>query len=177
MPNRQLIFILLAFACASYGCDSATGAGDKEVAVDLRRLDRLEGFIDLYWDDSKGRLYRKYFNGTTEYEQYDYDTGSGYLYRIQFTAGGTTTTVWQLTTMDEYARIRQATIGSASASCTYDSNNMLSQIAATGVQRYDYSFDVNTGNLNSRGNFLKSKTESFGYDTNNLDRLAAVNVC
>ena len=56
MPNRQLIFILLAFACASYGCDSATGAGDKEVAVDLRRLDRLEGFIDLYWDDSKGRL-------------------------------------------------------------------------------------------------------------------------
>src|SRR5690606_25612965 len=26
------------------------------VAVDLRRLDRLEGFIDLYWDDSKGRL-------------------------------------------------------------------------------------------------------------------------
>src|SRR5690554_1910941 len=47
--------------------------------------------------DSKGRLYRKYFNGITEYEQYDYDTGSGYLYRIQFTADGATTTVWQLT--------------------------------------------------------------------------------
>jgi len=124
--------------------------------------------------DSKGRLYRKYFNGTSEYEQYDYDTSSGYLYRIQFIAGGTTTTVWQLTTMDEYSRIRQATIGSTSASWGYDTNNMLSQIAATGVQQYDYSFNVNTGNLNSRGNFLKSKTESFGYDPNNLDRLATV---
>jgi len=123
---------------------------------------------------TKGRLYRKYFNGTTEYEQYDYDTSSGYLYRIQFTAGGTTTTVWQLTTMDEYSRIRQATIGSTSASWGYDSNNMLSQIAATGVQQYNYSFDVNLGNLNSRTNFLKSKTESFGYDTDNLDRLATV---
>ncbi len=76
--------------------------------------------------------------------------------------------------MDEYSRIRQATIGSTSASWAYDGNNMLSQIAATGVQRYDYSFNVNTGNLNSRGNFLKSKTESFGYDPNNLDRLATV---
>ncbi len=123
---------------------------------------------------TKGRLYRKYFDGTTEYEQYDYDTSSGYLYRIQFTAGGTTTTVWQMTTMDEYSRIRQATIGSTSASWGYDSNNMLSQIAATGVQQYNYSFDVNTGNLNSRTNFLKSKTESFGYDPNNLDQLATV---
>ncbi len=77
-----------------------------------------------------------------------------------------------MTTMDEYSRIRQATIGSTSASWAYDSNNMLSQIAATGVQQYDYSFNVNTGNLNSRGNFLKSKTESFGYD--NLDRLTGV---
>ncbi|WP_423128674.1 RHS repeat-associated core domain-containing protein [Gaoshiqia sp. Z1-71] len=119
-------------------------------------------------------LYRKYFNGTTEYEQYDYDTNSGYLYQIRFTAGGTTATVWQLTTMDEYGHIRQATIGSASASWNYDSNNMLSQIAASGVQQYNYSFDVNTGNLNSRTNFLKNKTESFGYDSNQLDRLASV---
>ncbi len=79
-----------------------------------------------------------------------------------------------MTTMDEYSRIRQATIGSTSASWGYDSNNMLSQIAATGVQQYNYSFDVNLGNLNSRTNFLKSKTESFGYDPNNLDRLATV---
>ena len=57
---------------------------------------------------------------------------------------------------------------------TYDANNMLSQIAATGVQQYDYSFNVNTGNLNYRTNFIKSKTESFGYDAVELDRLTSV---
>ncbi len=119
--------------------------------------------------DSKGRLYRKYFNGTTDYEQYDYNS-NGYLYRIQFNG----TTVWQLTGMDEYGHTTNANIGSTAATWSYDSNNMLSQTAATGVQRYDYSFNVNTGNLNSRGNFLKSKTESFGYDTDNLDRLITV---
>jgi len=124
--------------------------------------------------DSKGRLSRKYFNGTTEYEQYDYDTNSGCLYRIQFTAGGTTTTVWQLTGMDEYGHITNANIGSTAANWSYDSNKLLSGIAATGVQDYDYSFNVNTGNLNSRTNYLKSKTETFGYDTDNLDRLITV---
>ncbi|KOH47170.1 RHS repeat-associated core domain-containing protein [Sunxiuqinia dokdonensis] len=123
---------------------------------------------------TKGRLYRKYFNGTTEYEQYDYDTSSGYLYRIQFTAGGTTTTVWQLTGMNEYGNITNANIGSIAATWSYDSNKLLSGITATGVQDYDYSFDVNTGNLNWRTNYLKSKTENFGYGTDKLDRLATV---
>ncbi|KAB2820959.1 MAG: hypothetical protein F9K10_04245 [Paludibacter sp.] len=76
--------------------------------------------------------------------------------------------------MDDYGRIRQASIGAATGTWTYDANNMLSQIAATGVQQYDYSFNVNTGNLNSRTNFLKSKTESFGYDAAGLDRLTTV---
>jgi hypothetical protein len=71
--------------------------------------------------DTKGRLYRKYFNGTTNYEQYDYDTNSGYLYCIRFNGA----TVWQLTTMDEYKRIRQATIGATSASWGYDSNKFV----------------------------------------------------
>jgi RHS repeat-associated protein len=132
-------------------------------------IDGVSNLVNIEYD-TKGRLYRKYFN-TSDYEQYDYDTNSGYLYRIQFNGA----TVWQLTTMDEYLRTRQATIGATSASWTYDgSKNMLSQIAATGVQQYDYSFDVNTGNLSSRTNYLKSKTETFGYDSDNLDRLASV---
>jgi RHS repeat-associated protein len=120
--------------------------------------------------DTKGRLYRKYFNGTTNYEQYDYDTNSGYLYCIRFNGA----TVWQLTTMDEYKRIRQATIGATSASWGYDSNNLLSQIAAAGVQGYSYSFDANTGNLNYWTNSLRSKSDYFGYDTENLDRLKSM---
>ena len=119
--------------------------------------------------DSKGRLYRKYFNGSTDYEQYDYNS-YGYLYRIQFNGS----TVWQLTGMDEYGHITNANIGSTAATWSYDSNKLLSGISATGVQDYDYSFDVNTGNLNSRTNYLKSKTESFGYDTDKLDRLISV---
>jgi len=40
------------------------------------------------------------------------------------------------------------------------------------VQDYRYSFDPVTSNLNSRQNFLKSKSESFTYD--NLERLLTV---
>ena len=76
--------------------------------------------------------------------------------------------------MDEYMCTTQATIGSNTCTWGYDGNNMLSQINASGVQRYDYTFNVNTGNLSSRTNYLQSKTESFGYDGDNLDRLASV---
>jgi hypothetical protein len=76
--------------------------------------------------------------------------------------------------MDEYSRIRQATTGATTASWGYDSNNLLSQVAATGVQRYDYLFNADDGNLTWRKNYLKSKTESFEYDTEKLDRLTKV---
>ena len=122
-----------------------------------------------YSYDSYGRLYRKYFNGTTDYEQYNYNS-YGYLYRVQFNG----TTVWQATAMDNYGRITQASIGGTTNTWSYDSNNMLSQIDASGVRQDTYSFDVNTGNLNTRSNTLKSLTESFGYDAVGLDRLASV---
>lgn len=127
-------------------------------------------FTTTFSYDSKGRLYRKYFNGS-DYEQYDYDTNSGYLYRITFNGS----TVWEATTIDEYSRMRAANIGTTAATWGYNSTtNLLSQVKGTGVQQYDYSFNGNTGNLESRTNYLKSKTESFGYDTDNLDRLASV---
>lgn len=119
--------------------------------------------------DSSGRLYRKYFNGSTDYEQYDYNP-NGYLYRIQFNG----TTVWQLTAMNNYGRITQASLGGTTCTWSYDAGNMLSQIAATGVQQYGYSFNANTGNLNSRTNMLKTLSESFGYDAVGLDRLTSV---
>ena len=139
------------------------------VSTVTESIDGVSNVVTIEYD-TNGRLYRKYFNGSSDYEQYDYDTNSGYLYRIQFNGA----TVWQLTTMDEYLRTRQATIGATTASWTYDGNNMLSQVAATGVQQYNYSFDVNTGNLSSRTNYLKSKTETFGYDSDKLDRLTTV---
>ena len=42
------------------------------------------------------------------------------------------------------------------------------------VKKYDFSFDGNTGNLLSRSNSYRSLSESFGYDTGNLDRLTSV---
>ena len=77
--------------------------------------------------------------------------------------------------MDSYGRNTQATAGPVTASWTFNSgNNTLSQIAATNMQQFNYSFDVNTGNLNSRANGLKSLSESFGYDSDKLDRLTSV---
>jgi hypothetical protein len=49
---------------------------------------------------------------------------------------------------------------------------MLSQIAATWVQKYDYTFNVSNGNLSLRKNVLKDKTENFFYD-GNLDCFGA----
>ncbi|MDP2887525.1 MAG: FG-GAP-like repeat-containing protein [Bacteroidota bacterium] len=124
--------------------------------------------------DSKGRLFKKYFNGISEYEQYDYDTNSGYLYRIQFTAAGTTSTVWQLTSMDEYKRITQANIGTTGSTWVYDTNNLLWANYSTDVQGYSYTFDPNTGNLSTRINTRQSKREDFEYDADKLDRLTFV---
>lgn len=57
--------------------------------------------------------------------------------------------------MDDYRRIRQASIGGVTGTWTYDANNMLSQIAATGVQQYDYSFNVNTIAVPCAGSFSR----------------------
>ena len=138
------------------------------VSVVSESIDGVSNEVSFSYD-TKGRVSRKYFNAT-DYEQYDYDPNNGYLYRIQFNGA----IVWQLTTMDEYLRTRQATIGATSSSWNYDSNNLLSQIAASGVQQYDYSFNVDDRNLNSRTNFLKNKTENFFYDQVGLDRLDSV---
>ena len=106
----------------------------------------------------------------TDCEQYVYNS-YGYLYQVKFNG----TIVWQLTGMDSYGRNTQATAGPVTASWTFNSgNNTLSQIAATNMQQFNYSFDVNTGNLNSRANGLKSLSESFGYDSDKLDRLTSV---
>jgi len=121
--------------------------------------------------DTSGRLYRKYFNGSTDYEQYDHNI-NGYLYRISFNG----TSVWELTEMDEYGRNREATTGNSPGIpllffWEYENNNTLSLI--DGVGTFEYSFNVNTGNLNSRSDAL-GNSESFGYDTFGLDRLTSV---
>ena len=81
--------------------------------------------------------------------------------------------MWQATTIDEYSRVRAANIGATAATWGYNTTtNLLSQIKGTSVQQYDYDFNGSTRNLTTRTNGLK--TETFGYDTGNLDRLISV---
>ncbi|KAF0234054.1 MAG: RHS repeat-associated core domain-containing [Prolixibacteraceae bacterium] len=83
--------------------------------------------------------------------------------------------MWQATTIDEYSRIKAATIGATAATWGYNSTtNLLSQINGAGVQQYNYDFSGATGNLTSRGNGLNGKSETFSYDQENLDRLTYV---
>ncbi len=85
--------------------------------------------------------------------------------------------VWELTEMDEYGRYRYAIIGDSPATpyfWEYGNNNTLSLIDGLGLGSYEYSFNVNTGNLNSRTDGLNGLSENFGYDTFGLDRLISV---
>ncbi len=118
--------------------------------------------------DSKGRLWKKYFNGSADYEEYIYDSSSGILSEITFNG----VTIWEVTGMDDYGRVTNSNIGTIACSWSHDTNEMLEQIKATGVQQYDFAFNVNTKNLLSRTNGLKSLTESFTYDE--LDRLTGI---
>ena len=118
--------------------------------------------------DTKGRLWKKYFNGTTDYEEYAYDSSSGVLSEITFNG----VIVWEITGMDEYNRVTNANIGNISCTWSHDSNQMLEQINANNVQQYDYLFNVDTKNLQTRTNYLKTLSESFTYDE--LDRLTGV---
>lgn len=125
--------------------------------------------ITLHYD-SKGRLEKKYFNAS-DYEQYYYNA-NGYLYKINFN----NVKVWEQYGMDDYGRETRVSNGTDILTWDYDSYEMLSEIKAeylsTTLMEYDYSFDVNTGNLNWRKNVLENKTENFAYD--NLDRLTGV---
>ena len=58
--QSRLSGVFLSFLCAFAfsGCGgSGSGSGDADSAVgNLESFDRREGFIDLYWDEQKGRL-------------------------------------------------------------------------------------------------------------------------
>jgi len=98
---------------------------------------------------------------------------NGYLASIS--AGGATR--YTITAMNVRQQVTAATFG-ASLLGDFDFDDYgypkHSKAQASGVykQDYRYSFNTVTGNLNSRENYLRSKSESFDYD--NLDRLDTV---
>jgi len=93
----------------------------------------------------------------------------GYLSSIS--AGGATR--YTITEMNARQQLTAATYGSSlNATYGFDSYGYLTSTQTGSVQDWRYSFDATTGNLSSRQNYLRSKSESFEYD--DLDRLLSV---
>lgn len=128
-------------------------------------------FSTSFTYDTYGRLStRTHPSGIVETLGYN-----SYGYLLTISAGGSTR--YTLTSMNAREQLTGATYGSnLAATYGFDAYGYPNSTSATGVQDYRYSFDAITGNLNSRQNFLRSKSESFSYTDNgdNLDRLTTV---
>jgi RHS repeat-associated protein len=122
-------------------------------------------FSTSFTYDSYGRLgTRTHPSGIVETLGYN----NGVLSTIS--AGGSTR--YTITSMNARQQLTNATYGSGTtlnATFDFDVYGYPSSSKAGTLQDYRYVFDRFTGNLTSRQNFLRSKSESFTYD--NLDRL------
>lgn len=114
--------------------------------------------------DSYGRLStRTHPSGIIETLGYN---SFGYLSTIS--AGGAAR--YTITSMNAREQLTSSTYGSnLNATFGFDIYGYPSSTITGNVQDYRYVFDAITGNLTSRQNYLRSKSESFTYD--NLDRL------
>lgn len=128
-------------------------------------------FSTSFTCDTYGRLStRTHPSGIVETLGYN-----SYGYLLTISAGGSTR--YTLTGMNAREQLTGATYGSnLAATYGFDAYGYPNATSATGVQDYRYSFDAVNGNLNSRQNFLRSKSESFSYTDNgdNLNRLTSV---
>ena len=100
---------------------------------------------------------------------------NGYLSTITATGGPGAN--WMITNRNERQQITGAVYNNGLiTSFGYDSygypSSSSAQYSGTSKQDYRYVFTSSTGNLYSRQNYLKSKTETFAYD--NLNRLTGV---
>lgn len=124
-------------------------------------------FSTSFTYDSYGRLSTR-THPSTLVETLGYNS-YGYLSTIS--AGGSVR--YTITSQNAREQLTGATYGSSlTATYGFDTYGYPSSTATGSIQDYRYSFDPVTGNLNSRQNFKRSLSESFGYD--NLDRLTTV---
>ncbi|MCE4564663.1 VCBS repeat-containing protein [Maribellus sp. CM-23] len=121
--------------------------------------------------DTKGRINtRTHPSGIVETNNYN-----SYGYLASISAGGATR--YTINTMNARQQVTGATYGgSLIGEFGFDSYGYptysKAKVGSTYRQDYRYNFTGSTGNLYSRQNYLRSKTETFTYD--NLDRLTGV---
>ena len=124
-------------------------------------------FSTSFTYDLYGRLgTRTHPSGIVETLEYN---SNGYMATIS--AGGSIR--YTLNSMNAREQLTGSTYGSnLTASFGFDTYGYPSSVSTVAVQDYRYVFNAMTGNLTSRQNYLRSKSESFTYD--NLDRLLTV---
>jgi len=125
-------------------------------------------FSTSFTYDSYGRLgTRTHPSGIIETMNYN---SIGYLMSIS--ADGLTR--YTVTAMNAREQLTGSTYGSSlTATYGFDAYGYPTSTSTSGVQDYRYSMDPITGNTNSRQNYLRSKSESFTYDSTH-DRLLTV---
>ena len=103
-------------------------------------------------------------NGSIGTENFVYDYGHNTEIKLN-----NTTSIWKLTTENALGQPTQAVTGSLTRTYGYTAYGMPTGRTAGSIQNFTYNFDVTKGNLTSRTDNTRSKTESFQYD--NLNRL------
>lgn len=124
-------------------------------------------FPTTFTYDSFGRLStRTHPSGIIETMNYN-----SYGYMSSISAGGLTR--FTITAMNARQQLTGSTYGSnLTATYGFDAYGYPTSTKTGLVQDYRYAFNPVTGNLNSRQNYLRSKSETFTYD--NLERLTGV---
>ncbi len=84
--------------------------------------------------------------------------------------GDNTVTLFSAGGLNAYSQYTSYTLGNGkTSSMQYNQFGLPDLFSTTGVQNLDFTFNIAKGNLDSRNDILKSKTESFLFD--NLNRL------
>ena len=83
-----------------------------------------------------------------------------------------TTSIWKLTEENALGQPTKATTGTMARTYGYTAFGMPTGRTAGSIQNFTYNFDVQKGNLLSRKDNKRGKTETFGYD--NLNRLSSI---
>ena len=120
-----------------------------------------------------------YVNGNISSVQYTSQNGSIATENFVYANGHNTeikldgtTTIWKLTEENALGQPTKATTGTMQRTYSYTAYGMPTGRTAGSLQNFSYSFDVQKGNLLSRTDNGRSKTETFGYD--NLNRLSSI---
>ncbi|MFV0376510.1 MAG: RHS repeat-associated core domain-containing protein [Mangrovibacterium sp.] len=140
-----------------------------------RLLTERETGVDGLWlekaytyqaDGNPGTLTYTNHDGTITAEHYSY--GNGQLTEIKLNG---TTSIFKLTAENVLGQPTGVVTGTVTRQYAYNAYGIPTYRGANGFQSTTYNFDTATGNLLSRTDNTRVKTESFGYDQ--LNRLTS----